>query len=165
MDFNANHLRLALAVLHDEDAGDTPYEDIMELANVDRALVKSFITIAMGASSRDKARSSWNDNRSSRKVRLADGDFREIEAATNKRFPMLKLYDDWGIHAQSLEGAILRDVMLQGVDKGIVVLPVHDAVAVQQKHEEWAIGTMLEAWSRVVASGGAERARVKVDRP
>jgi hypothetical protein len=29
--------------------------------------------------------------------------------------------------------------MLQGVDKGIVVLPVHDAVAVQQKHEEWAI--------------------------
>ena len=55
--------------------------------------------------------------------------------------------------------------MLQGVDKGIVVLPVHDAVAVQQKHEEWAIGTMLEAWSRVAASGSSARARVKVDRP
>ena len=55
--------------------------------------------------------------------------------------------------------------MLQGVDKGIVVLPVHDAVAVQQKHEEWAIGTMLEAWSRVAASSGAARARIKVDRP
>ena len=109
--------------------------------------------------------SSCNDNRSSRKVRRADGDFQAIEAATNKRFQMLKLYDDWGIHAQNLEGAILRDVMLQGVDKGIVVLPVHDAVAVQQKHEEWAIGTMLEAWSRVAASGGAARARVKVDRP
>ena len=165
VDFNANHLRLALAVLHDEDAGDSPYEDIMELANVDRALVKSFITVAMGASSRDKARSSWNDNRSSRIVRRADGDFLLIEAATNKRFPMLKLYDGWGIFAQNLEGAILRDVMLQGVDKGIVVLPVHDAVAVQQKHEDWAVVTMLEAWSRVAASSGAARARVKIDRP
>jgi hypothetical protein len=34
-------------------------------------------------------------------------------------------------------------------------LPVHDAVAVQQKHEKWAVVTMLEAWSRVAASGGA----------
>ena len=55
--------------------------------------------------------------------------------------------------------------MLQGVDKGIVVLPVHDAVAVQQKHEDWAVDTMLEAWSRVAASGSAARARVKIDRP
>ena len=38
--------------------------------------------------------------------------------------------------AQNLEGAILRDVLLQGVGKGFVVLPIHDAVAVQQKHEE-----------------------------
>ena len=114
VDFNANHLRLALAVLHGEDAGDSPYEDIMGLAGQrSRDLVKSFITIAMGASSRDKARSSWNDNRSSRKVRRTDSDFLAIEAATNKRFQMLKLYDGWGIHAQNLEGAILRDVMLQ----------------------------------------------------
>ena len=102
---------------------------------------------------------------SSLNIRRADSDFEAIEAATNERFPMLKLYDGWGIFAQNLEGAILRDVMLQGVDKGIVVLPVHDAVAVQQKHEEWAIGAMLEAWSRVAASSGAARARVKLDRP
>ena len=113
----------------------------------------------MGASSREAAHSSWN------RGQLGTNNFSEIEAATMKRFPMLKLYDDWGIHAQNLEGAILRDVMLQGVDKGIVVLPVHDAVAVQQKHEDWAIGTMLEAWSRVAASSGAARARIKVDRP
>ena len=166
VDFNANHLRLALAVLHGEDAGDSPYEDIMGLAGQrSRDLVKSFITVAMGASSRDKARSSWNDNRSSRKVRRTDSDFLAIEAATNKRFQMLKLYDGWGIHAQNLEGAILRDVMLQGVDKDIVVLPVHDAVAVQQKHEQWAVDTMLEAWSRAVSSGGSARARIKIDRP
>jgi hypothetical protein len=160
VDFNANHLRLALAVLHGEDAGDSPYEDIMDLAGQrSRDLVKSFITKAMGAYSREAAHSSWNLDQ------LGSSNFREIEAATNKRFPMLKLYDDWGIHAQNLEGAILRDVMLQSVDKGIVVLPVHDAVAVQQKHEDWAIGTMLEAWSRVAARSGAARARIKVDRP
>ena len=56
VDFNANHLRLALAVLHDEDAGDSPYEDIMDLAgHRSRDLVKSFITKAMGASSREAA--------------------------------------------------------------------------------------------------------------
>ena len=59
----------------------------------------------------------------------------------------------------------LRDVMLQGVDKDIVVLPVHDAVAVQQKHEELAVDTMLEAWHRVSASGGSAKARIKIDRP
>ena len=76
-----------------------------------------------------------------------------------KRFPMLKLYDDWGIHAQNLEGAILRDVMLQGVDKGIVVLPVHDAVAVQQKHEEWAVEPCWRlgaVWRPVVVLQGLE---------
>ena len=52
VDFSANHLRLAMAVLHEQDAGDTPYEDIMELSGVDdRDLVKSFVTVAMGASS------------------------------------------------------------------------------------------------------------------
>ena len=68
-------------------------------------------------------------------------------------------------HMENLVGAILRDVMLQGVDKDIVVLPVHDAVAVQQKHEQWAVDTMLEAWSRAAASGGSARARIKIDRP
>lgn len=42
---------------------------------------------------------------------------------------------------------------------------MHDAVAVQQEHEQWAVDTMLEAWSRVAASGGSAKARVKVDKP
>jgi hypothetical protein len=160
VDFSANHLRLAMAALHDEDAGDNPYEDIMAIAGIDdRDLVKSFITTALGAASKRAAQSSWN------KKALGSENFVALEQAVKQRYSKLILFDDWGIHAQNLEGAILRDVMLQGVDKGIVVLPVHDAVAVQQKHEEWAIGTMLEAWSRVAASGGAARPRVKVDRP
>jgi hypothetical protein len=157
VDFRANHLRLALAVLHNEDAGDTPYEDLMELSGInDRDLVKSFITAALGAANKRAAQSSWN-----RKA-LGTENFVAIEEAVGRRYPALKLFDDWGIYAQNLEGSILRDVMLQGVDEGIVVLPVHDAVAVQQKHEEWAVDAMSEAWDKHVGFG---RARLSVDRP
>ena len=52
VDFSANHLRLNLAVIAGEDAGETPYEDIGELAGIeDRQRIKSYITIAMGADS------------------------------------------------------------------------------------------------------------------
>jgi hypothetical protein len=70
-----------------------------------------------------------------RKVHQVLSHARAIEAATVKRFPMLKLHKGWGINAQNLEGAMLRVVMLKGVEKDIVVLPVHDAVAVQQGDE------------------------------
>ena len=157
VDLNANHLRLAMAVLHEEDAGDTPYEDIMWLADIqDRDLVKSFFTTAIGASSRSSAHSKWNLNSG------GTDNFRKIENAVTRRFPDLKLYDDWGTSAQNLEGAILREVMLAGIKKDIVVLPVHDAVAVQQRHEGWAVDAMLESWNKHV---GHDFARVKVDRP
>ena len=157
VDLNANHLRLAMAVLHEEDAGDTPYEDIMWLADIqDRDLVKSFFMTAIGASSRSSAHSRWNLNSG------GTDNFRKIENAVIRRFPDLKLYDNWGISARNLEGAILREVMLAGIKKDIVVLPVHDAVAVQQRHEGWAVDAMLESWNKHV---GHDFARVKVDRP
>ena len=54
MAFNASHLRLQLAVLHKQDAGNTPYEDIGAASGInDRSLVKAFITKAMGANNRD----------------------------------------------------------------------------------------------------------------
>jgi hypothetical protein len=103
-----------------------------------------------------KAHSSWNLEK------LGTDNFRVIEAATVKRFPMLKLYNGWGIYAQNLEGSILREVMLKGVEKDIVVLPVHDAVAVQQVNEGWALDAMSQAWDKHVGFG---RARLSVDRP
>jgi hypothetical protein len=110
VDFSANHLRLAMAVLHDEDAGDNPYEDIMAIAGIDdRDLVKSFITTALGAASKRAAQSSWN------KKALGSENFVALEQAVKQRYPKLILFNDWGIHAHNLEGAILRDVMLQAL--------------------------------------------------
>ena len=93
-----DHLRFALAVLHGEDAGDSLYEDIMGLAGQrSRDLVKSFITKAMGAYSREAAHNSWNRDA------LGTSNFREIEAATMTRFPMLKLYAGRRHHVRGLE--------------------------------------------------------------
>ena len=157
VDFSANHLRLAMAVLHEEDAGDTPYEDIMELSGVDnRNLVKSFMTKAMGASSKKQARASWYQDGGEKE------NFVGIEAAVANRYPALKLFDDWGFRAQNLEGAMLREVILNGIEKDIVALPVHDAVAVQQRYESWAKDAMLEAWDKHVGFG---KPRLKIDRP
>ena len=44
------------------------------------------------------------------------------------------------------EGELLIRVMLKGVEEDIVVLPVHDAIAVKKVDEEWAIRTLKETW-------------------
>jgi hypothetical protein len=161
VDFNANHIRMNLAVIAGEDAGETPYEDICELAGIeDRQLVKMFITIAMGSSDRHDATGACY------KEGITKKRFEKIEEATLKRYPKLRLFCGFGIHAQNLEGQILKQVMLEGVDRGIVALPVHDAVAVTQDNAEWAKEAMLRAWFEHANSGGAvARSRVKVDYP
>jgi len=57
VDFNANHLRLNLAVIAGEDAGETPYENIGELAgNIERQRIKNYITRAISSSDREEAK-------------------------------------------------------------------------------------------------------------
>jgi hypothetical protein len=158
VDFSANHLRLNLAVYAKEDAGDTPYEDIAELAGgVSRELVKQFITVAMGASSKNKGFSSFD-----RKV-FDQSLLQSLMDATIKRFPKVILFEGFGTKAQALEGQILKQVMLEGVRAGKVVLPVHDASAVVRPDADWAEEAMLQAWQEQVGSDGRIRARLKTD--
>lgn len=157
IDFNANHLRLQLAVLHKQDAGDTPYEDIGAASGInDRASVKAFITRAMGADSRDAAVNSCKTEG------ITNVMFEALEAACAKLYPDLKLFISWTHQAQNLEGQILKKVMLQGVDEGIVCLPIHDAVAVPKKHQFWAVKAMMRTWTDAV--GCDVKPRVKVDK-
>ena len=142
VDFNANHLRLNLAVLHSQDAGETPYEDIGELCKVDdRNRIKQFITVAMGASDETKAFKALNQDGFNAEL------FDTIKQGTLKRYPKINLFEGWGLSAQNLEGAILRKVMLEGIEQGIVSLPVHDAIAVKQGDAEWAKEAMSRLWS------------------
>ena len=140
VDYSANHLRLNLAVLASQDAGDTPYEDIMEKAGppFDRGMVKAYVTRSMGSSDRQRAYGAM------RKLGMDMRQFEKLEQATLARYPKLSLYTGFGVNAQSIEGAILRDVMLAGIDQGITTLPVHDALAVQERDANWAEIAMLE---------------------
>ena len=158
VDFSANHLRLNLAYDKGIDAGATPYEDIGEAAGgFPRDTVKEFITVAMGADDIGKAASKCGLAKINRQ------DFQRLTDAANKVFPDLDLFTGWGIHGQNYEGQILKQVMLEGIKKDIVCLPVHDAVAVKQEHLKWAEETMLECWDRQMETRGL--ARVKVDLP
>ena len=58
MHYNANHLRLNLALFAKEYAGMICYEDIgIELGVASRDMVKKFMAVAMGAGSEKAARS------------------------------------------------------------------------------------------------------------
>jgi len=46
-----------------------------------------------------------------------------------------------------MEGLILSRVMNEGMDKNILCLPIHDAIAVEEQHAEWAKKAMEEAWT------------------
>ena len=46
------------------------------------------------------------------------------------------------------------------VDAGIVCLPVHDAVAVQRRHVDWAVEVMTNAWAEIAYG---LRPKVKVE--
>jgi hypothetical protein len=150
-DYSANHLRLNLAVNASQDAGDTPYEDIVELTGevTSREMVKAFITRAMGASSETKARHSMYDQK------CKDWEFDVIKDATLKRYPKLQLFNGFGSKAQSLEGAILKDVMQLGMINDTPSIPVHDALAVHEKNNDWARDAMLEVWSQHVRCNSA----------
>jgi len=79
-----------------------------------------------------------------------------------KRFPKQQLFNGWGIFAQNFEGQILKDVILEGIKEDIVCLPVHDAIAVQQQHQDWAKDVMLETFQEHLDGVGT---KVKVGLP
>jgi hypothetical protein len=157
VDFNANHLRLQLAINAKEHAGDTPYEDIMHESEViSRSTVKRFLTVAMGASNEVSGRKALY------KENITDDLINRMIKGSLKRFPKLELFKGWGISLQNIEGQILKDVLLEGIKEDIVCLPVHDAIAVQQGHEEWAKEVMLETWQEHAKGVGT---MVKIDYP
>ena len=150
--FSANQLRLNLAYDKGIDAGATPYEDIGEAAGgLSRNKVKEFITVAMGTDDIGKAASKCA------RAKINSQEFQRLNDATKRVFPDLDLFTGWGIHGQNYEGQILRKVMLEGIKKDIVCLPVHDAVAVQQEHLKWAKETMLECWGRQMETRNLSR--------
>ena len=122
-----------------------------------RDTVKSFITIAMGANEKKQAASSASLKgiNGEQFTRLTEAALRGLSKAGTLQW--------LGFVRAEPRRTNPKNVMLEGVKKDIVCLPVHDAVAVKQEHLEWAKDTMLECWDRQMETSGL--ARVKVDLP
>ena len=158
VDFNASHLRMNLALASNEDAGEDPYENIALCAQTTRDRVKVYQTIAQGCSRRVSALNALKNKG------YSESEAQALEQATLSCYPNLRLYDEFGINAQSLEGEILKSVMYQGALEDKVVLPIHDAVAVKAQDAQWAVERMEAAWVQVCCKKGTKaRPRLKVN--
>ena len=143
VDFNANHLRMFLAfnktdVIGEQDA----YEPIVYESGVSRDKVKAFINIGLNNDSFEATR----DVVARSKPYTTHAESKIIADAFTKLYPKLNLHCRFALVAMQLEGLIMRNVLLQAAQTGILALPIHDAVAVELENQYWANELMENAW-------------------
>ena len=148
VDFNANHLRMFLAfnqrnVIGEHDA----YEALVHESGADRNKVKSFINIGLNNESFETTQAAVLRN----EPRITHAESNQINKAFNNLYPDLNLHCGFALTAMQLEGLILKKVLIAGARKGILALPVHDAVAVEFDHQNWAKDAMEDAWKSVMS--------------
>ena len=148
VDFNANHLRMFLAfnerdVIGDHDA----YEPIASESGVERKKVKAFINIGLNNQSFEATKHVIA--RIDPFVSYAESN--KIAEAFSTLYPNLNLHCGFALTAMQLEGLILKDVLVRGVRTGILALPIHDAVAVEFEHQDWAKDAMENAWQAMAS--------------
>ena len=146
VDFNANHLRLFLAFNKLDVYGDgtDAYREIANLARVDRQTVKSFFTAALNCETYERARSG---------ARVPDKFGRDIMEAFERLYPKAQIFNGerpFGLVGFQLEGEILQIAMRQLRLLDVFALPIHDAIAVNEKNYELAKSAMEDAWYHVM---------------
>ena len=146
VDFNANHLRMFLAFNKLDVYGDgtDAYREIANLARVDRQTVKSFFTAALNCESYERARSG---------ARIPDKFGRDIMEAFERLYPRAQIFNGerpFGLVGFQLEGEILQIAMRQLRLLDVFALPIHDAIAVNEKNYELAKSAMEDAWHYVM---------------
>jgi len=146
VDFNANHLRLFLAFNKLDVYGDgtDAYREIANLARVDRQTVKSFFTAALNCETYERARSG---------ARVPDKFGRDIMEAFERLYPKAQIFNGerpFGLVGFQLEGEILQIAMRQLRLLDVFALPIHDAIAVNEKNYELAKSAMEDAWHHVM---------------
>ena len=145
VDFNANHLRLFLAFNRaDVIGGDDAYESIVHESGLGRDVVKQCVNIALNTINERTARYVTGSNG------IKSDDYTKFSKAFSKLYPHLDIHAEQSLEAMQSEGMILRDVLHEGALKCVLALPVHDAVAVEAEHREWAVEAMTASWERWV---------------
>jgi hypothetical protein len=157
VDYNANHLRLLLALNKRDVIGESDaYEPIAHESGVERGKVKAFINIGLNSQSFEATKQVV-----AREFQVSHSDSARIAAAFEKLYPNLGLHCSFAMTAMQLEGQIMKNILLRGTRAGIFALPIHDAVAVESEHQHWAKDAMEDAWQSVMAEFH-ETAKAKV---
>ena len=146
VDFNANHLRIFLAFHKQPYQGSDPYIEIAEIAGVDRASVKGVFVSLLNCEDIEELKAV-----ALKHFKVSKGNTEKIANALKERFGEIDFFSKFGVHAMNYEGVILKEVLLKGIKEDIFMLPIHDAIAVQEHHKERANEIMLETWSEVVS--------------
>jgi len=147
VDFNANHLRMFLAFNKRDVIGDyDAYAPLAEESGAERNKVKAFINVGLNSESFEATK-----HVVAREFQVSHADSAKIAKAFVKLYPNLDLHCGFALTAMQLEGLILKDVLLRGVKNGILALPIHDAVAVEFDHQDWAKNAMEDAWQTVMS--------------
>ena len=140
VDICSSHPRIAIQEFHGECISATFYQDIAYETGILKPKVKKYFQVALSSGSRVKAYRGFLKGGYDRR------DFEALESLVQSRYPKAPLYCSWSLEAMNHEGELLIRVMLKGVEEDIVVIPVHDAIAVKKVDEEWAIRTLKETW-------------------
>lgn len=139
LDYKANHLAMLIALAGEELPSD-PYLDISVKTGQSRDKVKKFITVSISASSEEKAFAACRQYGINRDL------FVTLRNATSELFPGVPLFVGIGKSMQSLEGQVALDIMAEGANAGIPVLPVHDSFITTVENELWLREQMSSKW-------------------
>ena len=154
LDFKANHLMM-LVSLSGTRLPEDPYLTIANIANVSRTMVKAFINTSLSAESASVAFNACKQHKINRQL------FNALDEATIMAFPNIKLYSGLGVFLQSLEGQIALDIMVEGVNHNIPVLPVHDSFITTIGNEEWLLKKMQHQWQQHLGTTHKTKAEKK----
>lgn len=166
VDLSANHPRMLMA-LEGEQLPENFYDGIAEESATSRDKVKFLVMKMVGAKNRGISLVVKEDEKNwyKSKFKMTEAERRRIESVIEERYPKLYpwLYQGRGIHMQALEGDILLEAMLTLLDHGILSLPMHDAIYVQQEHTTQAKTALENAWMH--ALGVSFKPYTKIDMP
>ena len=131
-DFKANHPTMLSYLAGHEIKGDF-YQSICTVNNLDRNMVKEVITKTIGATKKLTAQNIAKNSRTKLTPEIVTATLNAIETA----HPWFKqfMFKNQGVYLQWLEGEIAMKMFEFGVAKGIPMINVHDAYAVN-KHNQ-----------------------------
>ena len=144
IDIVASHPRMAIQKYHNKKISPSFYQDIAEELAIPRERVKKFFQVALSTNGTDKARAAYR-NWTSHSI-TDHNDLDAMEGWLSANYPQVPIYQGISLRLMNYEGELLKQVMLKGVAEGVVVLPIHDAIAVKHSDVEWGTTTMKSVW-------------------